>query len=724
MVSQDQRTRNNKSNYNLRSVKRVDYNPPKLQLRSRLIKKQTLKPHNIKYIKEIITDTYEDGNEDVDIDDEYDDKLLWDEFNIYRSINQSTNQSTNQQNIQTCDRKDYISGGAVKNYLLKDPILDWLELYYVKYGFNENINLDTNINQVDPTIINLLQTTCERQRVTKKEDSHLSVLFEMGNKFEDEVMKYIREKFPDAVRKVAETKYDIVPESMKKTQKYMQMGVPIIEQAVLYNTQNNSYGVADILVRSDWINKLVFMPALNDAEINIKAPNLNGNYHYRVIDIKWTTMPLCSNGKLIRNTDRFPAYKGQLAIYNVAMGNLQGYIPNKAYILAKGWKYTVGKESYDGDNCFGLLGHINYAKFDFKYISQTINAIKWVRDVRYNGHRWSCVPPSRKELYPNMNNTYDTPYYRVKKELAGRIDELTQIWMVSTNNREIAHSNGVYSWSDPDCNAKIMGIKGKYVAPIVNKIIEINKSTNTNIILSPQFIQNNTYGWQTKKNTDFYVDFETVNGVFYNREINLHNSKNISDMIFMVGVGYEENNKWVYRSFIAEKLNLVNECKILQQFVDFIDSKIYNNTLSKPTIFHWGHAERTMFNNANSRHGNRWTNWKSKLNWLDFCSVFKQEPIVIKNAMKFNLKEIANTMYDHGLIKTKWDSDGVTGGLNAMLEACEYYRYIDNVDGMDLKELCERTQQMASVGFYNEIDCKVMWEIVIYLRNHHISKST
>ena len=77
---------------------------------------------------------------------------------------------------------------------------------------------------------------------------------------------------------------------------------------------------------------------INNDEINIGC-KFSPNYHYRVIDIKWSQLQLCSDGFKILNSDRYPAYKGQLAIYNLALGKIQNYIPNNAYILGKSYIY-------------------------------------------------------------------------------------------------------------------------------------------------------------------------------------------------------------------------------------------------------------------------------------------------------------------------------------------------------------------------------------------------
>src|SRR5208282_3142935 len=123
----------------------------------------------------------------------------------------------------------------------------------------------------------------------------------------------------------------------------MNQGVPIIAQAPLINDYNRTFGIADILIRSDYL-EVLFKTFTPDPDIRIKAPNLTmrdaktDSYHYRIIDCKWTTMVLCVDGVTIRNEGMFPAYKGQLAVYTAALESLQGYVPNYAYIMAKAWR--------------------------------------------------------------------------------------------------------------------------------------------------------------------------------------------------------------------------------------------------------------------------------------------------------------------------------------------------------------------------------------------------
>ena len=137
-------------------------------------------------------------------------------------------------------------------------------------------------------------------------------------------------------------------EKVQQTLDAMNKGIiAFIHSGVLHNSENQTYGVPDLLVRSDWIRELVGVcPIEKDKEKNrakklrdVFDPDQTPTYHYRVIDIKFTTLYLSADGTDL-NTGSIPAWKGQLWIYNHALGKLQGYEPPQAYILGRKWTYT------------------------------------------------------------------------------------------------------------------------------------------------------------------------------------------------------------------------------------------------------------------------------------------------------------------------------------------------------------------------------------------------
>lgn len=599
----------------------------------------------------------------------------------------------------------WVSATSISNYLMNDPIIDWLEYYYNTYGYNENPEESVKLT---------------KSRGNNKNNSN--ILFEMGHKFENEVVNELRDKHKNLVKRVCNNVAEMSNKrKVEDTLKYMLEGVPIIEQAMLVNEKNKTYGVADLVIRSDYINKIFNEEIIEEKTVNIKAPKLNGNYHYVVVDIKWSQIPLAANGRTILNKDRYTAYKGQLAIYSLALGILQHYIPNNAYILGKGCstskKTNNNTEFY---NCFERAGVVDYNDYDEHYIELTQSAVQWIREVRLKGYKWSCTNPLREEMYPNMcisNSKWDI----VKKDIAMKIKELTQFWMVGYKNRKYGHDNGIETWDHPDCTSEALNIHGKKISPILNKLLEVNKSTDT--LIYPKIIKNNTENWQTEYELDFIIDFETLNECLVDTSINLYNSKKNTNVIYLIGVGYKENNKFSYKYFIMNDFNLNEEKRILIEFKEFIeerikaymqDKKIKNRNLVKPKMFHWAFAENNFLRLANNRHNNFLNKWLNSITLVDLCKIFTEEPIVVKNMYKFKLKDVARAMLENNFIETKWKE--LCDGELAMRESSKYYRDKWNGKG-DNKEL------IKEIIDYNEIDCKVLWEIIEYLRKNHCSKN-
>ena len=652
------------------------------------------------------------NNEDTSIDEIDIGDFTWDNFNTFSKpqINDSE-QEHNEQN-------DWVSATRVKNSLLKDHCIDWLDMYYKDLGFNDNKSQTQSQSQIQTTTHTQQNTSQSQIHIDKKlklsttkdiDSKNQNIFFEMGNKFEQKVIEYLRDKYPTKIKKVV-MGY-VSPSDQNTTLKYMQEGIPIIEQAALYNYSNRTFGVADLLIRSDWINKLIEESVIPKNMEHHKASKLKGKYHYIVIDIKWSTMHFCANGQTLRNNDRFPAYKGQLAIYNAALGQLQGYTPSSAYILAKSWVIDSVKNKSEGHNCFTKLGHIDFDGFDNKYIKNTFDGVMWIRNVRNNGFRWSCLKPSVPELYPNMCNKLDSPYHGIKKDLAKELNELTEIWMVGPKNREIAHNKNIFSWKNKNCSAKNMGINGIKVSPIVDKIIHINRDSKN--LIEPKIITNNDNNWQTETELDFYVDFETLSGTLYD-EINILDNKSYNPFLFMIGIGYICNGSWQYLSFTATDVTLEEELRIINEFTNFINSYVstYNKLHTDKTpkiakIFHWSHAEKSIMATLNRRHNK---NWLKGVIWCDMHKLFLDVPIVIKGLKKFTLKDVAKTMKEHNMIESNWLDNGIADGLTAMIEAVRYYK-------------SKRTDNMLMmhVTNYNEADCKIVWEITHYLRKNHLN---
>ncbi len=99
------------------------------------------------------------------------------------------------------------------------------------------------------------------------------------------------------------------------------------------------------------------------------------------------------------------------------------------------------------------------------------------------------------------------------------------------------------------------------------------------------------------------------------------------------------------------------------------------------------------------------------MDWFDLLTeVVRKQPLLVRGAMGFGLKAIARAFHQHGLIATSWE-DGPTDGLGAMVGAWWG-------DAEAAKRGCRLTDLdlMQEIQRYNEVDCRVMQEVLEHLR--------
>ena len=589
--------------------------------------------------------------------------------NLHTKVKKATKRSLEKTTLQ----HSWVSGTAISNYLLKDPVIDWLKTYYNTYGLNNR------------------RITRSNSRV-KKQESISTILMKNGCHFESKIYDDLGQRFGcdvvnlNSIHNFTNAQKDA---AFKKTLCEMEKKTPIILQAYIKSDKLKLEGVTDILVRSDYLNKLTKrqLNANNTKEI-----------HYLVIDIKWSHMTLCVDGKTIRNDGRFKAYKGQLLIYNIILGELQGYTPSQTFIMSKSWNIDKRGDEQQGQSCYDLLGVVDYSNRDASYIDETINAINWVRDVRTEGHGWSPMNPHIKEMCCNSCNQDDN-WNSVKKEIMTETKDITQVWMLTPEHRNIAFDRGIKSWDDKRCTTSLFmndGVNSK----IISEILKINQHDLAVLKLGNI---DNRFKWQQRPNStvhDFYIDYETISEAFIeNNNMDINNGKIVDGFIFMIGIGFEdENGEFQYTSFECDEYTEYEEARIITNLKDFIGNDYQTR------LFHWGHVEQTLMNSALCRHQSIVWDDYDNIKWIDMCNVFTKAPIVVKGSLTFKLKDIAKAMYTNNLITTKWESGELENGLIAMQEAITWY--ID-----------KNNDKMDGIRKYNMIDCKVVWDIVKCLRN-------
>ena len=615
------------------------------------------------------------------------------DINRKRKNDFSTNDNNSNKRRQLINWNEMISASSIRNYILEDPLLDWLKYYSIN-----------NLNDIPKE-----RTTCttynNNYNNKNKNDtlSFTNFIMEQGNLFEKNVFEKLINKF-----NVVQVSYNNESQSYEKymeTIDYMKQGINIIYQGVLHDYKNKLYGVPDLLIRTDKFNEIfnknLIIPTNNKSLIK---------YHYVVVDIKHSTINLNCNQTFIKDTNSIPAYKGQILIYNRLLSNILGYEPKLGFILSKKINYTKNNINYSSDNFMENISVIDYNGIDKDYKSIVNKAIEWIKRMRTEGIDWKLLPkPTTPELYPNMKNDKDDGYRLIKAELADNINEITNIWWCSYKKRQLAHSKKIYKWNDRRFNAELIDIRDNKTAVTLNNILTINRNNGNvmEIIRTDDLLK--TDEWRNNNNVmEFYIDFETLNSNIGQVEVDGNN------IIFMICIGWNNNieNNWEYKTFMINKNDNEDELKMIENMWELINNKMAEFNKTDYTFIHWTSAEITFYNKFLSKHPfNNSINLK-KFKSFDLYKLFLDNNIVIKGAFNFSLKNVANAMHNNGLIDTCWDKNSsCTNGLQAMFLAYNLYKNNDYVD--------ENNNIMKEIIRYNIIDCQVMWEMLMYLRNNY-----
>lgn len=591
------------------------------------------------------------------------------------------------------DWGNMVAASGIRNYMLNDPLLDFLKEY--------NINSLTDTPSRVPN---------SKSHVNYNIDIFTKHIMDSGIEFENELIELIKKTHK--VIKVADFIHSKKPEKFQETINLMKQGVPIIYQGVLHDYENKTFGIPDLIVRSDYINKLMGYDVITEEEERIGSPKLKTNYHYKIIDIKHSNVPLRADGIHILNSESIPAYKGQIYIYTIALNKVLGIDVNKGFIWGKKYNYESCGVKYEEKNFLNKLGVIDYDNIDSEYVNQTKNAVEWICTLRNEGCNWKLLPiPCRGELFPNMKNEKDGQWRKLKNKLNESISEITNVWYCGIKRRQVAHSHQVYGWNDPKCTSKIMGFTPSKIASTVDQILNINRQSKD--LIRPSMITYDRKNWKNiPSNTiEFYLDFETLNSNFGSIIKDGIISYNSNQFIFMIGVGYSKNNQWVFKTFLMKNKSIESEYEMFSEFMEFIQQVLKSENKTKAKMYHWSFAEVGAYNNYKSRH----TDHKiidSHISFYDLNKVFVNEPVTVNGALDFSLKTIAKALHKNQLIDSVWDtSSPCSNGLNAMILANNLYE--KSPKDIDQEPI------MKEIVYYNEIDCKVMWEIHDLIRQNN-----
>ena len=570
---------------------------------------------------------------------------------------------------------NWMNESNIRNYIIGDTLTDWLDLHGYKKYEKEKFNPFTLLK------------------------------FNKTGQFKTKILGEIEESYPKHCKRLPYfSNYSV--DLMLMTKQYMTNGIPIIIQGVISNKDSKIYSTIDLMIRSDYIQK-VFDKYRLKVDVKQGASNFNKNWFYVAFSLRYKILPLLSNGRSLSNDFITKMYKAQLTFQNELLGNVQGYIPNFAFLVGNGWRVNKNGKKIKKYNEWKKLGYLDFLEKDKHYKQDVKNAITWYRDVEKNGHKWKVTPkPSRKELYPLIFNTQASGgWSKVKKQLAFKLKDISLLWQVGPKVRKKAHGKGIYTWDNEDLTPEVLGIKSDSKrGETLQKIIDINKMKRTKVL--PKKITNNLDNWKSSTKVEFYVDFETLNSLYGGRPI-----------IYLIGLTvvipscvakkYGTNNRKRDYSFVAEVLTKNEEYRIIEQWINQMFSvyRKYDLNSEDVNIYCWSQAETNFLKGARKRH-NKENSKKWNVKFTDVMEVLKDEPVVINGSLSgFGLKSVSSALYNAGLIPLKYDSK-CTSGEVSMASAVNYYEY-------------KYQEEMDDIIKYNTLDCQVIYEILTYLRKHH-----
>ena len=578
------------------------------------------------------------------------------------------------------DWLDWVAARDIRNWCDDDLLQDWLAEFGEQHGFRRDDQLPGYDRVFDLA----------------------RYLMDQGRRFEQAVLVDLQLRWPvtrittrpDEARSLA---------AAEATWDAMKNGAPVIASGVLRDPERRTFGVADLLVRSDVLGELCPDAFIGD-QLELPVAAMRHGRHYRVVDIKFSTLHLLKDGGL--GADSLDVMT-QAWIYNEALGRIQGFTPPASYVAGRAWRQGAER----GDRCWEKLARVPREAFvrtrDEDLGAVVAHALAWVRRLRTEGAEWRVLPiPSVPELWPNMKASSDFPWHAAKAEIAAKLGELTILPRVNLELRAAAHAVGVTRWDDTRTSSTLLGLDGQH-GRTLDAVIAVNRDTGN--VLRPDRVGADEEQWRVPPPAEAFVDFEFVHDM--DDDFSTFPRKGGQALIFQIGSGTYRDRRWSFRQFTVDDLGVEAEARMIDDWLAHLAELAREAgcaSASDVRLVHWSLAEESNFErayeSARSRHPDR--TWPP-LAWYDLLGrVFRAQPIVVKGAFSFGLKSIARAMRAHGLIETAW-GEGLADGAGAMAGA-----WAAAADSRARGRSMTESPVMQEIARYNEVDCRVMAEIL------------
>jgi len=546
--------------------------------------------------------------------------------------------------------EDWMPATAVRPFIFEDPGLVWLEHHGKGHGFSPE----------------------------KSPYEFLDFIAKKSREFEQ---KWTKEKAPKAEHVCKEAFEARRADKVRNTYDLITKRAPVIAQPALWWAPERIYGVPDVLIHVSWIREKF-------PELFAEFQSANSDDYYLVFDIKFTTkLEETRKAKDLEN------YSAQVRLYSYMLGHIQGVMPIKAYLITR-------------DRIDNPLPVVITSELEQPLDEDLASYRDQYLDIKLNGAKYT--PWEDEVVGLNISNR-DERWRTAKKTIAlqkvpGRDSGL--LYQIGLSIKHQLAKEGYPSLdsmlqTDP---GSIPFEQCRGVGPAKSKriraILKANRTASP--VLPPSSLI------PPKRDFEFFVDFE----YFTNLNVDFEKqwpTLEECEMIFMVGIGWEEDGGWFFETFMSDREDQAVERQMFDRLFDLLRTKTKGKFTddSVTAFYHWTSAEVWQAKRVAERHNLPDDHVIRILPWKDLHKVFLDGPAGVPGAWGYEPKEVAHALasidpaYD-----PHWPGD-LDEGLRAMVMGWKAYESTSPAE----------TDEMTTLQQYLEADCKALRNILRWLRS-------
>jgi len=641
-------------------------------------------------------------------------------FNCYAGLRRTQSRLTHLSKFRTDYEKNrlnidwtgWTSASKIYNYNIGDACSDVInppKCYKRFKGYNYNYTNTYLANS------NYKKTTNTMKYLFSKGYEFEALVFnDLITKFGDDCVVDLNGSHKNCMGSTSFAKFDQTVDEMAK-------GTPIILSAVVHNYKKKYTGVTDIIVRSDYLSKI-----FTNCDYTSNHPcNFSKDWHYVVIDVKFTTLPLFSDGIYLKTSDdkKYKQYEMQVYMYTECIANIQGYNPKVGFLLGRTQKYTKNSMTVFGQSCYDRPAIIKYKGKMTIFTKRLKQGLHWIDFLKKQSHEFRTPNGDidvssmfKYKIFPNMKIINKNPFIQqVKKMFALKTSEITLLPYCGIKQRDNAHQNGIFGFNDPKFVSGLVGIKGLR-GQIVDNCVKVhphtsNSSSSTSssssssesekIVFNATTVEPNFHNFnEIDSSSLLWIDVESCN-----TSLNIDNFPHKSgvDIVYMITIG-NVNKHGVFKNFtfISNGISKNSEREMFERVIYTIKN-IMKKRLEKVIMVHWSNCDKRMWTMMEERHNI----FVEPMAWFDACKAMNNHAFGIRNSMSYSLKSVTNALNTHFPSKVTLRFNKGDNGFEASIKA----QKVNNMNMFEFKTHPDITE----IEVYNQKDVSAMYEIVLFL---------